>query len=123
MNLQNTLAKPWSRWLSSLLLIYPVYFVVANVFYYYLRIPLLYAPMQAAGLSTPAPWVILGSIFIAGMLGVLAILHVDIHQTIETITLNLHIKKDLFSVFIILLSGATLGAIFLYLVIENILTR
>lgn len=122
MNLQSTLARPWSRWLSSLLLIYPVYFVVANISYYYLRIPLLYAPMQAAGLSAPSPWVILGSIFIAGLLGVLAILHVDIHQTIETITLNFHIRKDLFSVFTILLSGATLGLIFLYLVIENILT-
>lgn len=122
MNLQNTLAKPWSRWLSSLLLIYPVYFVVANISYYYLRIPLLYAPMQAAGLSTPSPWVILGSIFIAGLLAVLAILQVDIQQSIETITLNLHIRKDLFSVFTILLSGATLGLIFLYLVIENILT-
>jgi hypothetical protein len=119
MTAKMTRSNPWLSAASAALLVYPLYFVLANLLKYNLGMPLLYDPMDAAGLTMPSPVLLLGSLLLAGVLNLAPLLRLEWAREGDEVALTARIRAHWMHLILAGLSGLTLLIILAYTFVEN----
>ena len=107
------------------LLVFPLYFVAANILKYELGIPWLAVPLEFVyvhqGISNLAsPFVLLGSLVLALAINLPSVVRIGIRREVDSIISTLAVKARWGNLAVVGFSGFLLTTLLGYVVLENI---